>query len=280
MKMGRLRPWLFRIVFVLVCGWLFLYLLLPAQELKNYLLQAMLRLQPEAEFTIAGADSVFPLGLALRGISWSLKERKGQTIAVERLFLRPYWTRLFSGQSGLRARGLMYGGNLTGDITWAGFNLSAPPRAVKINWQGVDIGRCLYLQGSQGNRLTGILSGTLSFHPGDVKGPGRPVTGQAEFSIKKGVLMLPEKIAGLDKLEFNDLDLRLDFQGSLLKISRLALSREGMRAGLAGTLRLDPYEMSHSSLDLKGTLEIAPGRRFSLIITGKLGAPVIQTQQL
>ncbi len=274
-KLKRLAGYIFLGVFF---SWLFLYLLFPAQELKSYLQQAFFRLAPEAELTIGNAETAFPLGLTLRGVSYAIRDRRAETIALQQLTISPNWLSLLFLKPQLVIAGNIYGGKIAG---WIAPNLSrfAPrPMTVKLDLSQVDIGRCLYLQGPTGKKLTGTLAGSFFYQQADAARPDKPGGGQVELYIKKGVYHLPEKIAGLDKAEFKDLELKLDFQGRQIKISRLTLVGEGLRASMTGTLLLDPEELSESLLDMRGSLETTPGKRFALTITGKMGAPLTSLQ--
>lgn len=278
MKQGKLKRLAGYILLGIFFSWLFLYLLFPAPELKNYLQQALFRLNPEAEVTIGTAETAFPLGLTLRGISYSLRERRAETIAVQQLSIRPNWLSLLAGKPQMNIEGGIYGGKIGGHIA-ASLSQSAPgPINVKIDFSQVDIGRCLYLQGPTGKKLTGTLGGSFIYQQGDATKPDKPGGGQVELVIRKGVYHLPEKIAGLDKAEFKELEIKLEYRGRQLNITRLTLAGEGLRVSLTGTVMLDPEEMPESILDLRGSLETTPGKRSALTITGKVGAPLIGLQ--
>lgn len=269
-KLKRLASYIFLGAFIF---WLFLYLLFPAEALKGYLQQAFFRLNPEAEMTIGAAEAAFPLGLTLRGISYVLRERKAEPLVIQHLSFTPNWLSLLAGKPQLNLQGGLYGGKIGGVA-----RASRPwgtAYGLKIDFSQIDIGRCLYLQGPTGKKLTGVLAGSVSYQKGDETKPGG---GQVELFLKKGVYQLPEKIAGLDKAEFKDMEIKLDYQGRQLKITRLTLAGEGLRVSMTGTLSLDPEELSESILDIRGSLETTPGKRFTLTVTGRMGSPQTSLQ--
>ncbi len=278
MKPGRLKPLAGYILLGVFFSWFFLYLLFPAQELQSYIKQAFFRLNPEAELAIGSAETAFPLGLTLRGITYALKDRRAETIAVQQLSISPDWLSLLAGRPQLNIEGLIYGGKIGGLFTTDLSRAGLWPLTVKIEFSRVDIGRCLYLQGPTGQKLTGTLAGTFFYQRPAAAGPEKPGGGQVELAIKKGVYQLPEKIAGLDRAEFKDLEIKLDYQGRQLKVSRLTLVGEGLRVSMTGTLALDPDEFAKSILDLRGSLETTPGKRFPLTVTGKMGTPLTSLQ--
>lgn len=278
MKTARLKLLAGYILASAVICWFFLYLLFPATALKNYLEQAFFRLNPEAEVIIATAETAFPLGLTLRGITYAKREKRKETLAIQYVTLTPDWLGILSGAPQLNIAGVIYGGSIGGSITADRFSSKGRQLTVKVDFKQVDIGRCLYLQGPTEKKLTGILAGSLSYRINDGARSEKAARGRIDVFIKNGVYHLPERIAGLEKAEFRDLEIKLDYQDGQFKINRLTLAGEGLRVNLTGTVTPDQVELADSLLDLRGSLETAPGKRLPLTVTGRVGSPQLILQ--
>lgn len=271
--MKTLKVWIGYILAAVFICLLFLYLRFPAEELKHYIQSALFRLNPEAELNIGLAKAELPLGLGFRDISYANRERRGETFLIQRLSLGPDWGSLLAGRPLLRLSGDLYGGKIGGYIEAGLLFATLRKYRLQVELNRVDIGRSLYLQGQIGRPLTGSLSGIISYQKNDPGAVGKPAEGRAELSLRKGTYQLQEKIAGLDRVEFKELEIKLDFRGNQVNMTRFNLVGEGARITLTGTLTINTEEILDSLMDLKGHLETAPGKRQAMTITGTLRRP-------
>jgi type II secretion system protein N len=255
------------IAMLVVC----LYLRFPGEALKDYV-RAFAAQYTQSLLSIDKIRPTFPPGLALANVTVGFRGHPDATLHADDLSVRPGVFSLLRGRLAILLTAKGYGGEARGRVDFSRlFSLRGPLSAEAI-LRDVRIEKCAWLKEALARQVTGTLQGTVSFS-GTVESL-KNVTGNVDFTLTNGAYPLIDGFLDFKKIDFSKIEGKLSFLNGTMKITRLTLTGEKLRASLKGNI-LIADEFQDSQIDLNGTIEIPMqnNKRVTLTISGTLGNP-------
>jgi type II secretion system protein N len=254
----------------------FLYLRFPGDAAKNYLKAFATEHFPNLMIVMDAVKPSVPPGIAIQNLTAAFRGRPEATIHADRLVITPGWLSLLRGRFSFLVKASGYEGRLSGKSeSLRAFSVKGPYLAT-VEFDGIRLDKCLWLQDFFPHQLSGILKGSFSFNgtPGTLK----TSSGKLDAAIANGGFQLSGFLWGFDKISFSRTDLKMELKNGALRISGLTLTGDKMRITLKGNILVaDDFKMSR--MDLSGSAEIQGlgGRRIPITIGGEFGNPTIKT---
>jgi type II secretion system protein N len=255
------------IAMLVVC----LYLRFPGEALTDYV-RAFAAQYTQSLLSIDKIRPTFPPGLALANVTVGFRGHPDATLHADDLSVRPGVFSLLRGRLAILLTAKGYGGEARGRVDFSRlFSLRGPLSAEAI-LRDVRIEKCAWLKEALARQVTGTLQGTVSFS-GTVESL-KNVTGNVDFTLTNGAYPLIDGFLDFKKIDFSKIEGKLSFLNGTMKITRLTLTGEKLRASLKGNI-LIADEFQDSQIDLNGTIEIPMqnNKRVTLTISGTLGNP-------
>jgi type II secretion system protein N len=255
------------IAMLVVC----LYLRFPGEALSDYV-RAFAAQYTQSLLSIDKIRPTFPPGLALANVTVGFRGHPDATLHADDLSVRPGVFSLLRGRLAILLTAKGYGGEARGRVDFSRlFSLRGPLSAEAI-LRDVRIEKCAWLKEALARQVTGTLQGTVSFS-GTVESL-KNVTGNVDFTLTNGAYPLIDGFLDFKKIDFSKIEGKLSFLNGTMKITRLTLTGEKLRASLKGNI-LIADEFQDSQIDLNGTIEIPMqnNKRVTLTISGTLGNP-------
>jgi type II secretion system protein N len=255
------------IAMLVVC----LYLRFPGEALTDYV-RAFAAQYTQSLLSIDKIRPTFPPGLALANVTVGFRGHPDATLHADDLSVRPGVFSLLRGRLAILLTAKGYGGEARGRVDFSRlFSLRGPLSAEAI-LRDVRIEKCAWLKEALARQVTGTLQGTVSFS-GTVESL-KNVTGNVDFTLTNGAYPLIDGFLDFKKIDFIKIEGKLSFLNGTMKITRLTLTGEKLRASLKGNI-LIADEFQDSQIDLNGTIEIPMqnNKRVTLTISGTLGNP-------
>ena len=233
-------------IYIICAGLFFLYVLFPADMLKEYLAVRIGQTLPNLTLKMERIRPVFPPGVKLYAVS---VYHQGQRIAeLDDLKIAPDILSLFSATTHLAFKGQGYGGILTGGIDITG---DAPRRevAVDADLAGIQVSRIDALGSLTTHKISGNLDATLTFNS---NAPGAPLIGN--LTLTEGQIEFSAPIMQQRAIDFDSIEAELIFDGRSLTIKHCQLDGNQLNADISGSIKL-AGSSPRKILDLSGTIE-------------------------
>jgi type II secretion system protein N len=255
------------IAMLLIC----LYLRFPGEALTEYV-RAVAAQNTKSLLSIDEIRPSFPPGLALANVTVGFRGHPAATLHVDDMSVRPGVLSLLRGRPAILLAARGYGGEARGHVEFSRlFSLGGPLSAEAV-LRDVRIEKCAWLQEALARRVTGTLQGTVSFS-GTMESL-KNVAGNVDFTLTNGIYPLIDGFLDFKKIDFIKIEGKLSFLNGTMKITRLTLTGEKLRASLKGNI-LIADEFQDSRIDLNCMIELPTqnNKRVTLTISGTLGNP-------
>lgn len=267
------KPWLGYTLYGVVLTLLFLYGLFPSTLLERWL-ESVVAERYGIYLTVESAELTMPPGVRLEGSRFSFPERLDAVILLHSLSVRPKAGGLLKGKPVFAIRCEGYGGRMDGTVSFAKrFTLSEA-----MNFRGVvkdfDLGGAVFLANLLGRRIEGALGAIIEFSGG----PANPMdgSGRIELSLARGRYHFQEAFMGLEKIEFDQVEMTADIEGRVVSVNEIRLAGSGVEGTVKGTVHLHP-DLKQSRIDLRGNASVPSLERpASVIVGGTLANPTIR----
>ena len=228
-----------------------LYLLFPAEAIKDYLETKGERSNSRFGLSIGQVSPSLPFGLKLLQAQVSQSAHPNKVVfRADRLSIRPTIGSLLGGKLRLCFEGLAYDGVLEGCANLGEKGLQGPFSA-SIVLKEILMGK-VDLPSLIGRHVEGSLDGTIIYNGKNnhlIEG-----SGEAALRLSDGRLELLQPILSLDSIDFDQVSIKMALQNRKISLTQVALEGPNMRGTLSGIISLRK-EIGNSRLDLRGTIE-------------------------
>jgi type II secretion system protein N len=195
----------------------------------------------------------FALGLKFLNATFtSVENPELQLFYADHITIRPRLGNIFGSKSTYGFNCESYGGNIKGTLHFEK-NIQPPPLDAAITLENIYIDDLIWLSDLTGYNPTGILNGTVSlekktdwlFHG----------TGEANLKISNGSVALKEPFLGLDKIHYDDIQVKLALKNRNIELSHFKMKGQEVHGTLSGTIRVNRVFLK-SRLELHGRIEL------------------------
>jgi hypothetical protein len=169
-----------------------------------------------------------------------------------------------------------YGGTATGKVLY--LRKSTPSGSIQgdFNLNNIPVEKISYLKERLNRQITGKLKGNISF-----RGSVRDLAGgnaKINILLTNGTYPLLSPVMGVDKMEFSRVDGDMTLQNRAIKISKLKLTGDKMRAEISGDIILNSEDIENSQIELVSVVDVPgqQGKKLSYVLNGSLGNPVMR----
>lgn len=264
----------------------FLYVLFPAETLKQYIAYRLTQGNPSVKVTIDHLRAALPPGVKLYDITVS--HRNAAIVDLDSLKITPSIFSILGSNKRIAFFGDAYSGQIKGT---AEVDEETQPQKIEVDAElsEVQIQRISTLRSFIEHKLSGQLNGAVIF-----KNMGRDQTATGNFSITDGRIDFAQPVLNQKFLAFKDIDADLVLKNQELFIKRCSLKGSQMDATISGTISIDnrtgsnrlnvngtmkPHHVLLASLGKNMPVNLIPrgkagDKGFSFKIKGSLEAPV------
>ena len=237
------------ILFTIVAGILFIYLLFPDEKVKDYMAFQLNRAYPDLRMSIDGVRLDFPPGIRLNGVS--LQYSNSEMLRIERARITPKLLSLLRKRPFYVFSGRTLDGEFGGKA--AVLNDKKGRRfEIEGDFKDLQISRIPALQNLGQRRIAGRLAGNMMY-----KGAGSAGTTRLNVTLSNGEFELSTPIPDLDSVTFDTLKADMVLTGERLQVKTCEITGQQIEGSLSGTIRLKkPFK--EGTLHLRGRLKPQP----------------------
>jgi type II secretion system protein N len=272
-------PWLGRSIgygaFALIVLAAVIYVRLPADFFERYLVSRITESRQDILVTLSGAKPQLPPGVRLDHLVIRFLDQGNASVEFERISAAAAISQFLLGRLALSVEARAYGGDISGDLSFADHFSSSGPIRADMKFSEINIGRCSYTKALAGRPLDGLLSGTL-LYDGRIEDAinGR---GRLEITLRDGSIRFLAPVFGLDRFDFSRADGEATLENRILKIRNLRFVGKDVQGTLSGQVFLEK-DFGKSRLDMKGTLTFSGGQGGPqpISLTGPVADPAVQ----
>ena len=255
---------------------LMLYLRFPGDVIEKYIITVITAKNPDAILTIDDVSPDIRLGIKIRNLLVGFRDNPLATLYADRIALRPDMMSAFQGAIKILLDADLYGGTATGKVLYLGKSTPSGSIQGDFNLNNIPVEKIAYLKERLNRQITGKLKGNISF-----RGSAQDLTGgSAKITIlmTNGVYPLLSPLMGVDKIEYSRIDGDMTLQNRTIKISKMKLTSDKMRAEISGDIILNTEDIENSQLELVSVADFPgqQGKKLSFILNGSLGKPVMR----
>ena len=253
--MKKFRTWIAYGIYVLVVATLFIYFLFPADKVKAHIAAQVGHMYPNLRMSIGDASPIFPPGIRLYKVK--LDHVTDRLLEADIITIFPDLLSLFGASTAIKFTANTQEGIIDGRAEFTG---EMPDRRLKMDADitGVQLGEFPFLKNIADYRLTGIITGKVSYSDRQDNGQSAKV----QIVIADVRLALAKSVLGFEDMKFNRVDAEASLKNQQLTISRLRLRGDLLDGELSGS-GLIAGRLKDSSISLKGDIkphqQIRPG---------------------
>lgn len=234
--------------YILVIGIILLYVLFPADAVRNHLANRINQNVSEVQVAIGSLRLGFPPALTLKEVTVS---KNGTLLgSMDVLKLTPGWLSLFSGRKTFKFKGQTYQGSVSGSF-WVAFKNHGIEASASGDFSGIRLEQVPVIKAQARVGLTGTLSGSFQADTGSVD----PATGNGHVFISECNFVLPSALMSIQQLEFQRVEADFDFEGRNLEIKDGELDGTEFNGNVAGSIYF-ASPIAESEMDLE--IEVIP----------------------
>lgn len=253
-----------------------LYLRFPGDVIEKYIITVITAQNPDAILTIDDVSPDIRLGIKIRNLLIGFRDSPLATLHADRIVLRPDIMSAFQGATQILLDADAYGGTATGKVLY--LRKSTPSGSIQgdFNLNNIPVEKISYLKERLNRQITGKLKGNISF-----RGSVRDLAGgnaKINILLTNGTYPLLSPVMGVDKMEFSRVDGDMTLQNRAIKISKLKLTGDKMRAEISGDIILNSEDIENSQIELVSVVDVPgqQGKKLSYVLNGSLGNPVMR----
>lgn len=231
--------------YILAIGIVLLYVLFPADAVKNHLANKINRNVSEVQVAIGSLRLGFPPALTLKEVTFS---KNGTLLgSMDILKLSPGWLSLFSSRKAFKFKGQAYQGDVSGSCR-VSFENDGIEASASVNFSEIRLEQVPALKAQTRDGLTGALSGSFQADASSTN----PAAGNGHIFISDCNFALPEPLMGIQQLEFQRVEADFDFEGRKLEIRDGELDGTEFNGSVAGSIYFEsPTAGSEMDLDIE-----------------------------
>ena len=244
-----MKKWIGYITYGIIILVVFLYLLFPASEIRDYLIQQAEQTSPEISVDIGTVAMSLPPGLRFSDLNVS---RQNQPVFnASEMTVIPRYLSLFSADKSFRIRGDVYQGTLNGDAMLK--TASKRQYAADIDFNGVQVNAIAPLKELMPHQVFGSADGSIEYST-----QGGPWgEGNAEVTVSGCRVELKPALFGIQELALGKVTGVIEIKNRQAVVNEITINGTQVSGNAAGTLGLR-QPLSRSTLQLEGTLKPHP----------------------
>ncbi len=243
------------IFYILLTGLVLLYLLFPADAVRNDIANRIQQNVPNVQVTIGSLRLAFPPALSFGDVSFS---SDGTILfSMDRLKLTPRWRTLLFSTKIFSFKGVAYHGMISGTLS-AVMSGDSPVISATGSFSGIQLEQIPAVRKQTSSALSGSLSG--NFHL-DASSMNQPAFG-GHISVSDCNFVPPFSFLDMKRLDFDSIEADLDFDGDNLDIQGGNLVGPEMTGTVNGNIYFET-PLSRSELDLDISVTPLQSSKFS-----------------
>jgi type II secretion system protein N len=253
-----------------------LYLRFPGEVIEKYINTVITVNNPDAILTIENVRPDMTLGIKISNLRVGFRDRPLATLQIDQIVLRPDIMSAFQGDMRLFLDMEAYGGTATGKVISK--RKSNPDGSIQGDFKlnNIPLEKIAYLKKILNRQIEGKLNSNISFRGSvwDLAGGNAKIT----ILLTNGVYPLLFPNMDVDKMEFSRVDGDMTLQNRVIKISKLKLTGDKMRAEISGEITLNTEELENSPIELVSVVDVPgqQGKKLSFDLIGSIGNSVMR----
>jgi type II secretion system protein N len=244
-----MKKWFLYTAYGILVLALFLYLLFPAAEVREYIVRRAEALDSSVSVRLGDVGPHLPPGLKLSELAVRYKDRP--VFASSRLNVVPRYLSLFSRQKAFRLAGTAYGGALEGRAAIGGGE--KPVYSIDLDFRSVPIGETAALKSLVPHQVEGTGEGRIRYSAKQ----GEFGNGSANITIRDSSVRFDDPIFGFSDLSTGTVQAVVELSGRAAEVTKLSIKGREFTGNANGTLELR-RPLAKSRLKLDGTLRLRP----------------------
>ena len=228
----------------------FLYLFFPSDIVKSRLEEAVT--SSDIILKSGSLKPSLPLGVKLKDITISSASSGNSPFQGDLLDLQFNPLSIFQKNKSIGFSGRAYGGKFNGSLELASFSNVYPPREGDLNLQNVDLSKYTFLKTMIGRDISGKAKGSLIYSSTNKAGNS---SGIIDLVLTKGTYPLLEQFLGMNRVDFDIVEIKVRLLSSGLKLEKFAVSSPQIRCSFKGDITLADI-FKNSQLKLNGEMEL------------------------
>ena len=244
------NKWILHVLFVLILTVGFLYVLFPADQIKNYMVFHLNKTHPEINIAIDRIKPAFPPGVRLYNVN--VYQASDALLILEKVKIVPDLMSFFRSNiifffKANTCDGIIDG---KGGVT---HNSSFDRVDVDATFKDVQISKIYAVQGLNSRNVSGVLEGRLTYK--NDKTTGEDLKATLVISDVKIDLLYP--ILTLDTIAFNIIESSIVVKNRRINFKQCSLKGDQMDGSIAGSIVLEK-PLERSVLKLVGNIRPHP----------------------
>jgi type II secretion system protein N len=239
--------------YVVLTGIILLYVLFPANAVRDHLANRINRNISEARVGIGSLGLRFPFSLSLLDVTVSKNE--SVLFGADRVKISPKWFSLLSSRKAFRFKGKTYQGDFSGSVR-TGSNGERMTASASGRFSEIMLGKLPLITNQSRMDLSGILSGSFEIDAST----SEPTTGSGEIYVSDCNLVLSDplldiqRLLNIEKLEFAKIQADLLFEDGSLEIQNGLFEGTQFSGSVSGTVFFrSPVSRSDLNLEIAVT---------------------------
>jgi len=226
----------------------FLYLRFPSETIKELISTQVSQSASGVKMEIEELSPNLPSGVTMTNVDLTYQNQPLFTAEEAKIKARP--STLISDKKTVSYTLLTNGGRIKGHAQFRSKNGQGID--VKARFNSIQLKNIPAIKAFSGYDVSGILDGSV-----DISGPDRNDSSQASFSVSECAIELIQPLFGLEKLNFQLIEVELDMLGPRVRIKKCDLNGEEVDGRISGSLMVrKPY--GQTRLNLSGVLKPQP----------------------
>ena len=246
------RQWLWYLIYAVSLTVVLLFIMFPADALKNYILVQAEKRYPDICIDFKKIGFTLSPGIKIHGLSISLSKDPATPVYVsEKTTIRVSVLDWIKGDNKYSFKSATKGGMISGFLKEKN-EVKKERIDATINIDGIRLDENIFIHPVLSERLEGILTGKITF----MGNLSDPLKGTAEISLDlvDGRIRLKKPILDLNVLEFKKIDLSGVIDNRRLNIKDLNMTGGPMNGSATGSVRIN-NDLLNSRLNIKAEIE-------------------------
>ena len=244
-----MKKWIGYTAYVIAALAVFIYLLFPSQEIKQYIVRQAAALDPEVSVELEKVDLSLPPGLQLSNLK--LFYKGSAAFDSSRVKLTPRYVSLFTPAKGFNVKGKAYNGELNGRASVE--SASNSKYTANLAFDEIELAKIAILSEMVPHQVSGIADGKVVYSS-DSGGFGE---GNARLMIKQCRVELGAPIFGFTELSVGTLKATLELKGRQADVKEITIDGRQVSGNASGEIRLR-QPLSESRIQLSGVIKPRP----------------------
>ncbi len=244
---------------VLAATAVFLYVRFPSDTVKEFISAKVNQSTPGVEISMDRLSPRLPAGATLENVRFEYERQLLLTAEYTKISARPLT--LISGKKAFSYLLSTSGGEVKGRAILIN-DAVGPGVDLKARFNAIQLQEIPAIEAFSGYRVEGILDGIIN-----VNGSDRNGAAQTAFTVSECAINLAQPLLGLEKLNFQLIEVELAMNGQRVVVKKCNLNGEEVDGRITGSLTVrNPY--GQTRLNLSGVLKPQPA--FSAKLSKKI----------